>query len=45
MQECESSIVTRYEADIPTRRDDFGDHTPTLPHPPGEIFDQHSGVN
>ena len=32
MQECESSIVTRYEADIPTRRDDFGDHTPHPPH-------------
>ena len=27
MQECESSFVTKFEADIPTRRGDFGDHT------------------
>ena len=27
MQECESSSVTKIEADIPTRRGDFGDHT------------------
>ena len=28
MQECESSFVTKFEADIPTRRGDLGDHTP-----------------
>ena len=53
MQECELSFVTKFKADIPTRRGDLGDHTPhgysvslgKGPSRAGGIFDPRSRLN
>ena len=54
MQECELSFVTKFKADIPTRRGDLGDHTPPHgysvslgkgPSRAGGIFDPRSRLN